>query len=49
MGSSEQDRMVRDNEKLQHPVELSAFQIARYPTTVAQYGAFVKEGGYAEQ
>jgi formylglycine-generating enzyme required for sulfatase activity len=46
MGSSDADRMAYDNEKPQHEVTLKAFWIARYPVTVAQYAAFVQDGGY---
>ncbi|MCP4543638.1 MAG: SUMF1/EgtB/PvdO family nonheme iron enzyme [Chloroflexi bacterium] len=47
MGSNkQQDDMAYGNEQPQHPVELSAYYIARYPVTVAQFDAFVGDGGY---
>jgi formylglycine-generating enzyme required for sulfatase activity len=33
----------------QHKVRLSAFRIARYPVTNAQYAAFVQDDGYTER
>jgi formylglycine-generating enzyme required for sulfatase activity/energy-coupling factor transporter ATP-binding protein EcfA2 len=33
----------------QHPVDLPAYYIARYPMTVAQFQAFVQESGYRAQ
>ncbi len=49
MGSSEDDKEAFEWEKPQHPVDLETFSIARYPITNAQYAAFVKDGGYAEE
>ena len=47
MGSEKaQDPDARDNELSQHPVELSAYYMARYPVTVAQFRAFVEDSGY---
>ncbi|MDM8550088.1 SUMF1/EgtB/PvdO family nonheme iron enzyme [Desulfobacterales bacterium HSG2] len=46
MGSDKKrDKHAKDNELL-HTVELSEYHIARYPVTVAQFGAFVQESGY---
>ncbi|MDM8550093.1 NACHT domain-containing protein [Desulfobacterales bacterium HSG2] len=46
MGSDkERDKDAEDNE-LPHTVELSEYQIARYPVTAAQFRAFVQDSGY---
>jgi formylglycine-generating enzyme required for sulfatase activity len=43
MGSDPgQDIQLSDNETPQHRVTLQAFQIARYPVTVAEYACFVR-------
>ena len=42
-----QDRAAYDREKPQRRVTLPAFQIARFPVTVAEYACFVR-GGHAE-
>jgi len=45
MGSDPtQDREALDDEKPQHRVTLPAFQIARFPVTVAEYACFVRSG-----
>jgi len=50
MGSDEaRDRYASDNELPQHTVELPAYYMARYPVTVAQFRAFVRESGYQAQ
>jgi formylglycine-generating enzyme required for sulfatase activity len=49
MGSSDADEMAFDIEKPQYKVALSAFKIARYPITNAQYAAFVRDGGYTDK
>lgn len=49
MGSDDADELAWEDEKPQHEVTLPAFRIARYPVTNAQYGAFVRDGGYTEQ
>jgi formylglycine-generating enzyme required for sulfatase activity len=47
MGSDPQrDGDARSEEQPQHDVTLPAFYIARYPTTVAQFRAFVEENKY---
>jgi formylglycine-generating enzyme required for sulfatase activity len=38
-----------DREKPQHRVSLAAFQIARFPVTVAEYACFVRAGHTAPQ
>jgi len=38
-----------DNEKWAHPVSLEPYAIARCTTRVAEYLAFVEDGGYAER
>jgi formylglycine-generating enzyme required for sulfatase activity len=48
MGSREGEDGAFSAEHPQHPVELPAFLIARYPITNAQYRPFVQEGGYEE-
>jgi len=47
MGSDKtRDEDAYKNEFPQHTVELSAYEIARYPVTVAQFRAFVEDSGY---
>ena len=47
MGSDKQrDAMAYDDELPQHEVTLPAYYVARYPVTVAQFRAFVKESGF---
>ena len=51
MGSEPGDKDARDNEfGNANPVDMpKAYSIARYPVTVAQYDAFVRDGGYTEE
>jgi formylglycine-generating enzyme required for sulfatase activity len=47
MGSSEEDELAYAAEKPLHRLELAYdYWIGRYPVTVAQFGAFVADGGY---
>jgi len=46
MGSSDEDKLARDNEKPQHTVFLPDYHIAKHPVTVDEYRAFVQESGY---
>ncbi|RMF76217.1 MAG: DUF4062 domain-containing protein, partial [Chloroflexi bacterium] len=47
MGSDpDKDEWAREREQPQHEVMLPRYDIARYPTTVAQYEPFVADGGY---
>ena len=47
MGSDpDRDLAARLVEQPQHPVQLPRYLIGRYPVTVAQFAAFVVEGGY---
>jgi formylglycine-generating enzyme required for sulfatase activity len=47
MGSDpNRDRNAREEEQMQHKVEVSEFYIQRYPVTVAQFGVFVARSGY---
>ncbi len=47
MGSDpKRDKAAMEREQPQHDVTLPAFYIARYPTTVAQFRAFVEESKY---
>jgi formylglycine-generating enzyme required for sulfatase activity len=48
MGSRDEDEQAWEDEKPLHPVDLQAFQIARYPVTNAQYQAFVDDRGYSD-
>jgi formylglycine-generating enzyme required for sulfatase activity len=46
MGSDKrQDSQAYDDEQPQHRVHLPAYQIARFPVTVAEYACFVRAGG----
>jgi len=49
MGSTEDNQRASDNERPQHPVDLDAFRIGRYPVTNAQYTRFLEEKGYENQ
>ncbi len=40
------DKQARDSEPAQKKVDLPTFYMAQYPVTVAQYAAFVQDGGY---
>jgi formylglycine-generating enzyme required for sulfatase activity len=47
MGSDKKrDRQAFDDELPQHEISLPTYYITRYPTTVAQFRAFVEESGY---
>ncbi len=47
MGSDpDRDPAARPVEQPQHPVQLPRYFVGRYPVTVAQFAAFVAEGGY---
>ncbi|MBI5829590.1 MAG: SUMF1/EgtB/PvdO family nonheme iron enzyme [Chloroflexi bacterium] len=47
MGSDpKKDRSAGEDEQPQHKVTLPRYFIARYPVTVAQFGAFARESGY---
>jgi len=49
MGSTEEEvkqGVARENETPQHPVDLPAYQIGRYPVTNLEYNAFVEATGY---
>ncbi len=48
MGSAESDTQAYDDEKPQHRVELAAFQIGKYPVTVAEYALAVRAGAVRE-
>jgi formylglycine-generating enzyme required for sulfatase activity len=48
MGSDPaKDAQAFDNEKPQGSMTLGAFQIAKHPLTVAEYAAFMQQGGYS--
>ncbi|HET8644228.1 MAG TPA: SUMF1/EgtB/PvdO family nonheme iron enzyme, partial [Vicinamibacteria bacterium] len=47
LGAAPGDSFVFDNEKWAHPVELSAFRIARDAVTQGEFAEFVGDGGYA--
>lgn len=48
MGSSERDALADKDEKPQQRVDVAAFQIARYPVTVAEYALAVRAGATRE-
>ena len=48
MGSADSDTEAYDNEKPQHRVDLPAFQIGKYPVTVAEYALAVRAGAVRE-
>ena len=47
MGSTDEDPDARDDEKPQHTVELSAYQIGKYPLTNQEYQAFIRDSDQA--
>jgi formylglycine-generating enzyme required for sulfatase activity len=50
MGSDKRtDPQAYDSEQPQHSVTLTAFQIAKYPVTVAEYACFVRAGQMAPE
>jgi formylglycine-generating enzyme required for sulfatase activity len=49
MGSSDQDKLARDNEKPQHRLELPTYFIGKTPVTNAQFRPFVEGDGYRNQ
>lgn len=46
LGSKQDAPFVFDNEKWEHPVQLTPFAIARAPVTQREFLAFVSDGGY---
>ena len=46
MGSATTDTMAGSDEQPPHRLELPAYWIGKYPVTVAQWRAFVADGGY---
>ena len=46
MGSEPNDDPAADDEKPQHKLSLPDYYIARFPVTVAQFGAFCKHNGF---
>jgi len=48
MGSADSDTQAYDDEKPQHRVDLAAFQIGKYPVTVAEYALAVRAGAVRE-
>jgi formylglycine-generating enzyme required for sulfatase activity len=47
MGSTDDDRLARDDEKPQHKVEIPYdYWMGRYPVTIGQFAAFVKTAKY---
>ncbi len=46
MGSDDSDE---DDERPRHKVVLSAYEIAKYPTTNAMFARFIADGGYADE
>jgi hypothetical protein len=49
IGSAWWERQAYDDERPRHAVELEAFQIGRYPVTVAEYRCFVEADGYRNE
>jgi len=49
LGAEQGEGFVFDNEKWAHPVKVAPFALARRATSVAEYAAFVDEGGYAQR
>jgi formylglycine-generating enzyme required for sulfatase activity len=49
IGSAEDDPDAYDQEKPRHTVELSPFEIGRWPVTNAEYACFVEAGGYKDE
>lgn len=49
MGSTDEDKQAFAAEKDQHPLDLPAYWIGRYPVTNQQYAPFIAAGGYEEK
>jgi formylglycine-generating enzyme required for sulfatase activity len=50
MGSDpKKDRYAQKDEQPQHVLELGEYYLGRYPVTAAQFGEFVRDGGYARE
>ncbi len=47
MGTSDRT-FAYDNERPQHPVELTSYAVDKFPVTVRRYSAFVAAGGYEQ-
>jgi formylglycine-generating enzyme required for sulfatase activity len=46
---SEDDTAAYDDEKPQHPAELAAFTIGKWPVTNAEFACFIEAGGYKDE
>ncbi len=49
IGSTDDDSDAFADEKPQHTIELSAFQIGKWPVTNAEFACFVEAGGYKDE
>jgi formylglycine-generating enzyme required for sulfatase activity len=49
IGSTDENVDAHDNEKPLHTVELSSFEIGRWPVTNAEYACFIEANGYKDE
>lgn len=49
LGASREQPFVLDNERWAHHIEVPSFSMATTPVTVAEYRAFVDDGGYDDE